>query len=424
MLGYESMLALRYLGMTRRHGFVSFVSGVSIVGLVLGVAVLIVVLSVLNGFERELRQRLLAVTSHATIVGEQKSLDDWQALQVLAQTDTQVQLAAPFVEQQAMLSAGGRTLALNLRGVRAADERARGADSLLAAPRLRSGAAAAAALRSGSYQIYLGEQLARELALQVGDSVIAIAPQATATPAGLAPRMRRFTVAGTFASGMFEYDRGLALADLNDAARFFQLGEGVTGIRLSLQDPARAPTLVRKLARSLVDRNGGTLIVSDWTRNHANFFRSIELTKSLLFIVLLLIVAVAVFNLVASLVMIVRDKQGDIAILRTLGAGPGNVLLSFVLLGALIGGLGILGGALLGMVASWNTEAIVRFLGRLNGAPLLDAQVYLMSDLPALVLWQDVAKVCGTALALCAVATLYPAWKAARTVPAEVLRHD
>ena len=424
MFGYESMLALRYLGLTRRHGFVSFVAGVSIVGLVLGVAVLIVVLSVLNGFERELRQRLLAVTAHATIMGEERGLTGWQALQALAKTDAQVQLAAPFVEQQAMLSAHGRTLALNLRGVRVVDERARGPDSLLAAPRLRSGTVAAAALQPGAYRLYLGEQLARDLAVTAGDSVIAIAPQATATPAGLAPRMRRFVVAGTFASGMYEYDRGLALADIDDAARFFQLGASVSGIRLSLRDPAQAPALVRQLARTLVDRNGGTVVVSDWTRNHANFFRSIALTKSLLFVVLLLIVAVAAFNLVASLVMIVRDKQGDIAILRTLGAGPGNVLLSFILLGGLIGGLGILGGALLGTVASWNTEGVVRLLGRLNGGPLLDAQVYLMSDLPAHVEFQDLVKVCGTALALCTVATMYPAWQAARTVPAEVLRHD
>jgi lipoprotein-releasing system permease protein len=174
----------------------------------------------------------------------------------------------------------------------------------------------------------------------------------------------------------------------------------------------------------MVDRDGGTLIVSDWTQSHANFFRSIQLTKSMLFIILLLIVAVAAFNLVASLVMIVRDKQGDIAILRTLGAGPGNVLLSFVMSGALIGGLGIAGGALLGIVGAWNTETVVRWLGRLNGAPLLDAEVYLMSDLPADVQWPDVVRVCGAALVLCTVATLYPAWKAARTVPAEVLRHD
>jgi lipoprotein-releasing system permease protein len=424
MARYESMLALRYLGITRRHGFVSFVAGVSIVGLALGVAVLIIVLSVLNGFERELRQRLLAVTAHATVRSEERLLGDWQSLQALALADKDVQLAAPFIEQQAMLSAGGRTLALNLRGVRVADELARGADSLLAAPRLQSGPAGGAALASGPYRLYLGAQLARELAVKAGDSVIAIAPQATATPAGLAPRMRRFVVAGTFASGMYEYDRGLALAEMQDAARFFQMGDAVTGVRLSLHDPQRAPALVRALARRMVDRDGRTLIVSDWTQSHANFFRSIQLTKSMLFIILLLIVAVAAFNLVASLVMIVRDKQGDIAILRTLGAGPGNVLLSFVMSGALIGGLGIAGGALLGVIGAWNTETVVRWLGRLNGAPLLDAEVYLMSDLPADVQWPDVVKVCGAALVLCTVATLYPAWKAARTVPAEVLRHD
>ncbi len=424
MARYETLLALRYLGITRRHGFVSFVAGVSIVGLVLGVAVLIIVLSVLNGFENELRQRLLAVTSHATVTGLDRTLVSWESMQSLAGAGGEVQLAAPYVEQQAMLSAGGRTLAISLRGVRAADEVARGADSLLAAPRLQTGAAAATTLRAGAYPLYIGALLARELGVRAGDTVIVIAPLATATPAGPAPRMRRFVVVGTFASGMFEYDRGLAVTDIEDAARFFQLGSRVSGVRLTLQDPARAPAVVRKLARQMVDRDGGTLIVSDWTQSHANFFRSIQLTKSMLFVILLLIVAVAAFNLVASLVMIVRDKQGDIAILRTLGASPRNVLVVFVLLGAAIGVLGIMGGAALGIVGAWNTEAVVRWLGKLNGEPLLNAEVYLMSDLPAVVEWLDVAKVCGAAFLLCAAATLYPAWKAARTVPAEVLRHD
>jgi lipoprotein-releasing system permease protein len=366
------------------------------------------------------------VTSHATATGLDRVLPEWQSFAALAQSAREPGqvMAAPYVEEQAMLSAKGRTLALRLRGVRAADEQLRGVDSLLAAPRLQSGTPALDGFAAGSFRIYLGAELARELDVRVGDTVIAIAPLVTATPAGPAARMRRFTVAGTFASGMYEYDRGLALTEIRDAARFFQLGDGVTGVRLTMDNPALAPQTVRAIARQHVDRHGGTLVVSDWTQSHANLFRSIALTKNLLFLILLLIVAVAAFNLVASLVMIVRDKQADIAILRTLGAAPRNVLGVFVLLGSLIGGVGIAGGAALGVLGAWNTESVVRWLGRVNGAPLVDARVYLMSDLPADVAGADVLRVCLAALLLCAVATLYPAWRAARTVPAEVLRHD
>ncbi|MCS6947628.1 MAG: FtsX-like permease family protein, partial [Steroidobacteraceae bacterium] len=242
----------------------------------------------------------------------------------------------------------------------------------------------------------------------------------TATPAGPMPRMRRLQVIGTFASGMFEYDRGLALVALEDAARLFQLGDAVSGIRLLLDEPHRAPVLTRQLALEL----GGGFYVSDWTRQQANFFRSIELSKAMLFVILLMIVAVAAFNLVASLVMIVKEKQADIAILRAFGAAPSHILATFALLGALIGTAGTLGGALLGIAGAHNVARFVRGLDRLAGAPLLDARVYLMSDLPARVEWQDVVQVCGIAMLLCAFATLYPAWRAARTAPAQALRHE
>jgi lipoprotein-releasing system permease protein len=210
------------------------------------------------------------------------------------------------------------------------------------------------------------------------------------------------------------------LLELSDAARLFRLGPAVTGIRVALTEPRRAPSLSRRLALDL----GGGFYISDWTRTHANFFRSIELTKSMLFVILLMIVAVAAFNLVASLVMVVKEKQGDIALLRTLGAGPANIARAFATLGACVGALGTLGGALLGILGAYNIESIVRLLSALNGAPLLDAKVYFMSDLPAQVQWADVVSVCGVALLLCAVATLYPSLRAARTAPAEVLRHD
>jgi lipoprotein-releasing system permease protein len=268
--------------------------------------------------------------------------------------------------------------------------------------------------------VILGSALARELGVRRGDTVVLIAPQGTATPEGMVPRMRRLTVAGTFESGMFEFDRGLALVNVADAARLYRLGSGVTGIRLALEDPFRAPQLVRELAVSL----GGGFFISDWTRNHANFFRSIELTKSLMFVILLMIVGVAAFNIVATLVMIVKEKQPDVAILRTLGAGPRNVLGAFAIQGTLIGLAGTAAGAALGVLFARNVESIVHGLEALFGVQFLDARMYFMSDLPAYVEWGDVARICGVAFALCACATIYPAWRASRIQPAEALRND
>jgi lipoprotein-releasing system permease protein len=255
----------------------------------------------------------------------------------------------------------------------------------------------------------------------VGDSVVLIAPEGTATPTGVVPRMRRFRVVGLFQSGMYEFDRGLALVHMADGARLFQLGEAVTGLRLAFDDPLRAPALVRRVALSL---GGPGFYVSDWTQDHANFFRSIEITKSMMFVILLMIVAVAAFNIVATLVMIVKEKQTDIAILRTLGAGPPNVLLTFAVQGVLIGLAGTLLGALLGTLLADNLQSLVGALEHLLGTQFLDARVYYMSDLPAYVEGIDVLRVCGVAFVLCALATVYPAWRAARTAPAEALRHE
>jgi lipoprotein-releasing system permease protein len=275
-------------------------------------------------------------------------------------------------------------------------------------------------LTDGGYRIILGDALAAALAANIGDDIVLIAPQGDVTPAGIEPRMRRFHVAGTFHSGMYEFDRALALVNMGDAARVYQMGDSVSGIRLALRDAFMAPRLVRDLAVSL----GGGYYVSDWTRNHANFFRSIEITKSMLFVILLLVVAVAAFNIVATLVMVVKDKRADIAILRTLGAGPRNILLIFTIQGAFIGLAGTLAGAVLGLTLAANLEALVHGLERLLGTHFLDARVYFMSDLPAHAQAGDVLRICGVAFALCALATLYPAWRAAGTQPAEALRHD
>jgi lipoprotein-releasing system permease protein len=411
---YEWMIGTRYLRGAQRRGFVSFVAAMSVLGLTLGVAVLIVVLSVMNGFERELRSRILAVTSHATLTGLEGALPDWRAARSAAQGLPGVRGAVPFVEAQAMISRGPRVLAAAVRGV---DPQLESATAGLAT-RLVGGALTD--LRAGQWQIILGSALARDLGAAMGDAVIVMAPEATATPDGIKPRMRRFTVAGIVETGMYEFDRGLALVHIADAARLYRLGDRVSGIRLELEDPFAAPQLVRELALQL----GGGFFVSDWTRNHANFFQSIELTKSVLFVILLMIVFVAAFNIVSTLVMIVKEKQADIAILRTLGAGPRNVLAAFALQGTLIGLAGTLGGAALGALVSLNVERLVALLESIVGFRFLDEKVYFMNELPAYIEWGDVLQVCGVAFVLCAIATLYPAWQAARTAPAEALRHD
>lgn len=411
---YEWLIGTRYLRSAHRRGFVSFVALMSVLGLMLGVATLITVLSVMNGFERELRNRILSVTSHGTLSGIEGSIADWRSVQQAALKQPGVQAAVPYIEEQSMLSNGVNIAGATVRGVLPDEERtATGLAQHLTVGRLED-------LEAGQYHIILGSALARELHAKVGAQVVLIAPEGTATPTGVVPRMRRFLVTGIFQSGMYEFDRGLALIHISDAAKLYKLADRVSGIRLALQDPLKAPTTVVKLARDL----GGGFYVSDWTRNHVNFFRSIELTKSMMFVILLMIVGVAAFNIVATLVMIVKEKQTDIAILRTLGAGPPNILATFAIQGVMIGLVGTLLGAGLGTLLSHNLESLVAWLERVLGTQFLDASVYYMSDLPAYVEWMDVVRVCTVAFLLCAVATIYPAWRASRTAPAEALRHE
>ena len=411
---YEWLIGTRYLRSTHRRGFVSFVALMSVLGLMLGVATLITVLSVMNGFERELRSRILSVTSHATLSGIEGSIANWREVRQLALKQPGVEAAVPYIEQQSMLSNGVNITGATIRGVQPDEERkATGLAQRLTAGRLED-------LAPGRYHIILGSALARELHARLGSQVIVIAPEGTATPTGVVPRMRRFQVTGIFQSGMYEFDRGLALVHITDAAKLYRLGDRVSGIRLALQDPLQAPTAVVHLAKIL----GGGYYVSDWTRNHLNFFRSIELTKSMMFVILSMIVAVAAFNIVATLVMIVKEKQTDIAILRTMGAGPPNILATFAIQGVMIGLGGTLLGAALGALLAHNLESLVAWLERLFGTHFLDASVYYMSDLPAYVEGMDVVRVCTVAFLLCALATIYPAWRASRTAPAEALRHE
>ena len=380
----------------------------------LGVAVLVVVMSVMNGFERELRARILSVTSHATLTGLAETLPDWRRVQEQARQISGVRSAVPYIEARAMLAAGERLAGVQLRGVDPMQEQpSNGLAQSLTQGKLSD-------LTAGGYRILLGEALAAELRVNVNDSVVLIAAKGSVTPTGLVPRMRRFTVAGIFRSGMYEYDRGLALLHAGDAARILQFGDAMTGVRLTLDDPLQAPAMVRRLAVEL----GGGYYVSDWTRIHPNFFRSIEMTKSMLFVILSMIVAIAAFNIVATLVMVVKEKETDIAILRTLGAAPRNILRIFSVQGVAIGLVGVGAGIALGTILSINLERIVHLLERITGTRFLDAKVYFMSDLPAQVQLGDVLQVALVALLLCLLATIYPAWRASRVLPAEALRHD
>ena len=415
-LPYEVTIGRRYLRASGNR-FLSFISLMSMLGVAIGVAVLIVVLSVMNGFETELRSRILAVTSHATLAAFGAGAEGWQAMRGTALADPRVSGAAPYVEGEALVIAdrpGGASAPALVRGV---DPALEGSVSALAS-RLDSGSLDD--LAPGSYRALLGREVARHLGVGPGDSVVLAVAQGSVTPAGVLPRLRRFTVAGTFYSGMYEIDNGLVLTSIADARRVFRLGDNVTGLRLAFDDPFEAPRASRDVAVAL----GGGLWVEDWTQRHANFFRSIELTKRMMFFILLLVVAVAAFNIVSTLVMAVKDKQPDIAILRTMGALPGSVLAIFATQGMAIGVVGTLGGVALGVLLSMNLESLVHGLEALLGTRFMDASVYLMSDLPARVEAGDVALIAATAFALCCLSTIYPAWRAARTDPARALRHD
>jgi lipoprotein-releasing system permease protein len=411
---YEGFLGLRYLRASPRRGFVSLIAGIAILGLALGVAVLIVVLSVMNGFEEELRTRILSLTAHATVSGLEGRIAEWRPdVAKLAQFPG-VAAAAPYIEAQGMMTHGTQSAGVLLRGIVPADER-RVAD--LSGHLLTGGLGD---LVPGKYRVILGNALAEELGVRVGERVVLIVAQGDVTPVGILPRMRSFEVTGILSVGMYEYDRRIALVAMQDAAKLLQMGDAITGIRLNLFDMFAAPRIVRNAALAL----GGGFYVEDWTGQHVNFFRSIEITKRILFVILSLVVAVAAFNIVSTMVMVVKDKRRDIAILRTFGASSGSILSVFVVQGSLIGLLGIAMGVLLGLLVATNLQGLVHGLEGLVGFKFLDARVYFMSDLPAHVRFGDVVRVCGVAFVLACLSTLYPAWRAARLLPAESLRGD
>jgi lipoprotein-releasing system permease protein len=411
---YSWWIGSRYLRLGRDDRFIGFISAISMAGIAVGVAVLLVVLSVMNGFERELRERILDVTGHATLEGLDGSLADWRSDAEHTAGAEGVVAVAPFVEGRAMLVKGPRSAGVELRGVEPQQE-----SRVSSLARLVTGGSLGN-LEPGEYRIVLGRALAEELSAAPGDKVLLVIAQGNVTPMGVTPRMRRFTVAGVFDAGMYEFDRGLALINIQDAQRLFRLGDGVTGLRYALQDPYAAPRIVRQLAVDL----GGGFYISDWTRRHANFFRSIQVTRSIMFVVLLLVVGVAAFNIVSTLVMVVKEKQGDIAILRTLGSSPREILGIFMTQGTAIGVIGTAAGLALGTALALNLTDIVHGLERILGVTLVDARVYFIGDLPADIRLRDVVTISITALALGVLSTVYPAWRAARTAPADALRHE
>ncbi len=407
-------IGLRYTRAKRRTQFISFITLTSVLGIALGVTALITVLSVMNGFEAELRERILGMTSHATITGQSGQLDNWQELDQRLVGYPHIQGTAPFINGQVMINADRRVSGTMLSGILPENE----AKVSEVATKMKVGKLTD--LVAGEYGIILGAELANYLGVVVGDKITVISPQVNSTPAGVVPRMRRFTIIGTFQVGMYEYDRNMALIHLDDAAKLFRLDSAVSGLRIKLDDLFNAPQITHELSKALY----GNYYVSDWTVAHSNFFRAIQTEKTVMFIILLLIVAVAAFNIVSTLVMVVTDKRGDIAILKTQGLTSPAVMGIFMVLGAIIGAVGTILGTIFGVILALNVETIVPAIEKLFQVQFMAADVYYISELPSKLVWTDVYSIAGMAFFLSLLATIYPAWQAAKINPAEVLRYE
>jgi len=411
---FEYWIGNRYVRSRSNNSFVSLISAISMLGIAIAVTVLIVVLSVVNGFERELKDRLLAMTAHASIEGVDGELENSSELIELALANARVSAAAPFVDGQALLVFEKQISGTELRGIDPKmEEVVSGIGAVMQVGELTE-------LTAGDFNIVLGIELADVLQVGVGDKVTVTLAEGRVTPAGIMPRTKRFTVSGIYRVGMYEFDRRLAFINIGDAQKLYRLRDAVSGVRLAVTDIYDAPAIVREVALA----NGELVLVSDWTRRHVNFFRSIQITKSILFVILMMVIGVAAFNIVSTLVMVVKDKQSDIAILRTLGARPISILKIFVTQGSIIGITGTLGGVAAGILLALNLESIIGFFESVLGIKFLAADVYFISDLPSDLHYGDVAMVAGIALALALISTIYPAWVAARTAPAEALRYD
>ncbi|MDP3677890.1 MAG: lipoprotein-releasing ABC transporter permease subunit [Methylotenera sp.] len=419
-LPFELFVGWRYTRAKRKNHFISFISLTSMVGIALGVAALIVVLSVMNGFQKELRTRILGVASHLEITGSNNQLADWQRVAEFSVKQPHVLASAPYITAQGMLSYDQGVQGAIIRGVvPTAEDKVADLGGHMKAGSLND-------LRSGEFGIILGADLAYALGAQIGDKVVVMAPQGQFTPTGVVPRLKQFTLVGLFQIGMYEYDAGLALIHIDDAAKLYRMGQNVSGVRLKLDDLFDAPTIAAAMSAQLNNASNpdGNYFVTDWTRQHANFFRAVQMEKRVMFIILTLIVAVAAFNIVSTLVMAVTDKRADIAIMRTFGASPGSIMKIFMVQGALIGVIGTVLGAFFGILLALNIETIIPFIERLFQVQFLAKDVYYISDLPSDLVWSDVTTIVMTSFFLSLLATIYPSYKASKINPAEALRYE
>ncbi len=415
-LPYEWRVGWRYTRAgrgARRNGFISFISGVSVLGIALGVAALIIVLSVMNGFQKEVRDRMLSVIAHVEIYDAHGgSLGDWKALADKARQNPKVIGAAPFVPAQALIARGENMRGTMVRGIVPEEE-------ITVTPLAAQMKSTMQLLTPGGWGVVIGAELANSMDVRVGDPITLVAPSGQVTPAGVVPRIKQVTVVGTFSAGHYEYDNGLVLMHADDAAKLFRTG-GLTAVQLKLTDAQDARVVAGELAVSL----GSDVVVNDWTRTNRNWFEAVQVEKRMMFIILTLIVAVAAFNLVSTLVMTVTDKQADIAILRTLGATPGSIMGIFMVQGALSGILGTLSGLGLGLLVAFNVGAIVQFIEHLLGVHFLPSSIYLISRMPSDPQSADIVPVAVISLVLSFLATIYPSWRASRVQPAEALRYE
>ena len=416
-LPFEYFIGLRYTRSGRRggrrNGFISFISMLSVAGIALGVAALITVLSVMNGFQKEVRDRMLGVLSHIEVLAGRTPLTDWERVAADARRNARVIGAAPFVAGQAMITHEDSVRGVIVRGIQ--PERETQVTDLAAT--MRRGTLDT--LEPGEFRIAIGREMSRQLLVDVGDKLAVIAPQGTLTPAGVIPRLRQFTISAIFDSGHYEYDSSLVLMNIDDAARLFRV-EGVSGVRLKTSAMMEAPAIADELVASL----SGDLWVRDWSKENRNWFAAVQIEKRMMFIILTLIIAVAAFNLVSMLVMTVTDKQADIAILRTLGATPGSVMRIFIVQGALIGLLGTVIGVTLGTLLALNVGPVVGFVEQLFGFQVLPQGVYFINHLPSDLHAEDVVSIGLVACVLAFVSTLYPSWRASRVRPAQALRYE
>lgn len=415
-LPFEAWIACRYIKFKQKNSFISFISMTSMVGIALGVSTLIIILSVMNGFQDELRTRILGVASHIEITSSNNVLNHWEGLTKKLHESPDVKGSAPYVDGQGMLVSEYGSQGIMLRGI--ASELEGNVDDLEKKVKVGS----LSDLKPNTFNMILGIDVAKQLGIVVGDKVNILIPQGSYTPAGTFPRMRQFNIVGIFEIGMYEYDSGMALMNLEDAQKFLQMNDAVSGVRVKIDDLFLAPIVAKRLSNNLSE--SGVFYVNDWTKKHANFFAAVQMEKRVMFIILMLIIAVAAFNIVSTLVMAVTDKRSDIAILRTYGAKPKSILYIFIIQGSLIGVIGTISGVFLGTVVALNIHAIVPFIEHLFNVQFLSKDIYYISEVPSKLLITDVSAIASISILLSVLATIYPSITASKSSPAEALKHD